>query len=285
MSHTEVPPLSSGGHPFEVPTDPRPRAWLVGLAGGVAAALLGSAGLISHTVLGIALFVVQAGLGLAWLTAIGAPGRLGGALITAGAAGGADLILINRQHQPAGGLMGVMGLALVAGLLHQLMRRPRPHVTSSLAAEISGAAILISFACLAGLQSSSVGESALVVWMTALAFGLPVGRLVDSKLPYLLLGKDNRRGLLGLIVGIGVAVLAGGIVGSKHPDLGTSHGEILAAVTAFAAYVADTVVVRTSADLDPRDDRRITAIRPLAALLPLAIAAPATYVVGRILLG
>lgn len=263
----------------------RPRTWLVGVSGGAGAALLGSAGLLSRPLLGVAIVVVQAGLVMAWLSVLNAPGRAGGALIGIAAAGAADLVLVNREHQPAGGLMGVIALALVASVLHQVLRRPRRHPTASLAAEMSGVVLVVCFACLGGLNSEAVGRVALIAWTVTLAVSLPLGRIVDHKVTFLRFGSDIDRGIFGLIAGVGAGVAVGAYLGNRHFELGIRHGEILAGVTALTAYLADAVVVRGSSDVPVTDRRRVAALRPLAALLPLAAAAPATYVVGRLLLG
>ena len=263
----------------------RPRTWLVGLSGGVCAALLGSAGLLSRPLLAVAVVVVQAGLVMAWLSVLNAPGRVGGALIGIGAAGAADLVLVNREQQPAGGLMGVIAVALVASVLHQLLRRPRRHPTASLAAEMSGVVLVVCFACLGGLNSQAVGRVALITWTVTLAACLPLGRIVDHLVPILRFGNGVDRGIFGLLAGVGAGVGVGAFLGHRHLELGVRHGEILAGITALTAYLADAVVVRGSVDVPVTDRRRVAALRPLAALLPLAAAAPATYVVGRLLLG
>lgn len=271
--------------PVTLPRPLRPRSWLVGLSGGAAAALLGCAGLLSKPLLGGAIVVVQAGLVLAWLAVLDAPGRLGGALIGIGAAGAADLVLVNRQQQPAGGLMGVIALALIASVLHQVLRRPREAAAASLAATASGAVIAVCFACLEGLNSQAVGRVALITWTLSLAVSLPLGRVLDQRIRFLRFASGVERGPFGLLVGVGAAVAIGAYIGHRHLELGVRDGELLAGITALVAYVADAVVVRGSTDINVSERRRVAALRPLAALLPIAAAAPATYVVGRLLLG
>lgn len=263
----------------------RPRAWLVGLAGGVIAALLGWAGLIDDNLLVGGLVVVQLGLVASLLNVLGAPGRRGGMVIGAAAAIAADVVLAHRELRPAGGLMGVLALALIASVLHQLIRRPRRFVAASLAAEMSAVALVLCLACVRGLTSEAVGRAGLLTWTFTLAVSLPVGRFVDQKVSWLPLGPESQRGIFGLIAGIGSAVVVGGLVGNAHAELGVSNGELLAGVTALAAYVADATTVRAAADLQLKDRKRVASLRPLAVLLPVAMAAPVAYIVGRVLLG
>lgn len=269
----------------EIPRTLRPRAWLVGLGGGAVAALLGGAGLLNQQLMVGALVVVQLGLVAAWHSVLAAPGRRGGMVIGAGAAIAADIVLASRDLHPAGGLMGVLALSLVASMLHQLMRRPRRFVAASLAAEMSGVALVLCLACVQGLTSDSVGRAALLTFTFTLAASLPVGRFIDQRTSFLPLGVDSQRGILGLIGGLAVAVGVGALVGNARPELGVSGGELLAGITALVAYIADATTIRAANDLQLRDKRRVASLRPLAVLLPIAMAAPATYIVGRILLG
>src|SRR6266536_187111 len=108
---------------------------------------------------------LQALLVLAWVFGTGLPGRIGGLLIGAAVAGGADAVLHLRDRASLSGLLGVLGLTVPALLLHQLSRGVvRVRVTESMSgvAALSAAGASAGAAHSLGARQLEIGEGALL---------------------------------------------------------------------------------------------------------------------------
>lgn len=262
----------------------RPRSWLAGLAGGACAGLLAGASALGGLWLALCVFVVQVGVALAWIGLLGATGAAGSFVVAIGAAIAGDLFLAHTRERPAGGLAGVLALAFIAALAHQLFRRHRQRVTASLATTLSAVALVVALSTLVGLASGRAGRDVLVAWALALAVGLPIGRLVDSSWPYLQI-KGSQRGVPGLVAGLASACAVGVVIGPHLHALSAIRAAGIAAAAVLAAAVGDLALDLGVSDVAAEDNRRRGALRPLSALLPISLAAPAAYIAGRILLG
>jgi hypothetical protein len=227
------------------------------------AGVLALAGYAGSVVLLLAVAMVQGLLVAGWYRCVDVPGATGGMLLAGAASGAADLLLLLRDDpRPLAPATGVLGLAMVGTLLHQLVRRPeRDRVTASLTAT----ATLTAFAVLTGLfisaeQTRGGASLVAVVAVTAVA-----GRVVDL-LPSLPSSVRAPAGVvLGGVVGAGLGSLT---VVEAQPGL------LLGLGAAASAAVAGAVVRRF-----PRPDLFT------AGALPLAVAGPVAYVLGRILVG
>ena len=122
----QVAPLGRVRRPADAPArrGGRRRGGLVLGAGAVA----GRPGVVVTVVL------AQVVLAPAWMLGTDRPGRIGGMLIGLGAAAAGDVALLVRDRTSPAVLLGVLGLALPAMIVHQLARGVvRVRVTESVA--------------------------------------------------------------------------------------------------------------------------------------------------------
>jgi hypothetical protein len=170
-------------------------------------------------------------------------------------------------------------------LLHQLARRPRIQVTLSFAGTISAVCFALAAASYIALSVEKGGDMADAAALLGAGASLGVARLADLALPRPAAVPGSRRGVVGLVIGFGFAVLVGWAYGRAHAVLGAERGIRLALVAAVIALVADLAVDGVLRGAPPKDERARSGVPPLGVLLPVVLAAPAAYVAGRILLG
>lgn len=282
--------LTDGGSvevlpPFAGGSESASPALLPGVAAGAVAAALAGLALLGMGALVAGLAVVQVVLALAWLAALDVPGGGGPFVIVVMAAGVMDGVLATESEPDIGRAAGVVGVAVVLGLLYQLARRPRVAVTLSFASTLAGVVFALCAASYVALHIEAGGDLADAAALLGAGAALAAARLTDRLLPRPVVVAGSRRGVAGLVVGMGAAVLAGWAYGSGRAEIGTDHGIRLAAVAAVIALVADLAVDAVLHGAPPSDDRSRAALPPLGILLPVVLAGPAAYVAGRILLG
>jgi hypothetical protein len=271
--------------------DPEGRARVeqvaaAGIAVAAAAALALSAQ-FGRPGLASGLAVLQALLVVAWVVGTGLPGRIGGLLIGAGAAAGADAALLIRQPATLAALLVVLGLAVPALLVHQLSRGVvRVRVTESLSGVTLLCTAVAALAAHIALVRAVDGPRLVSATVLAAGLALVVGHLVDTVLPVPRLSQEVPHGLLGvgLAVGVGALVGAGHAYGAPRIDLagGALLGAVVAAVAALVAvgvgYLAQTV--------EPlRVPLAALAMPYLRVALPLAFTAPVGYLLGLYITG
>lgn len=260
--------------------DPRPvrRHWLltpaparsplVALAALLGAGLLATGAAAGRPALAAAVLLVQLVLGLCWLAALQA--SLATAALVGLAALACDVLLLRNERATAGSTAGVLGLAMLAAIVAQLLRRRRRDVTSGLAAALSGV-VLVSAASLAlPLRQFSSGRGVLFTALVAVAVAMVVARLLP--------GPQLPVRAAGLVAGVVVAAR----YGATTEDLWVGTALAVAGTAAVLALVVDLGVVRMSREVGPGQR---SALRPVAALLPLTAALPAIYVLGWIVGG
>jgi hypothetical protein len=255
------------------------------LAGLVAAALAGLA-LLGTAPLGVGVFAVQVVVVLAWLATLDARGSTGGFVIGVAAAIVCDVVVGIADTADLGRTAIVVALAVLAGLVHQLIRRPRRGVTLSLAATLSVAVFASCASAYVALSVEGGGGIADAAALFGAGVALAVARLVDLVVPRPATVPGSRRGVVGLLAGLGAAAVTGWLYGHAHPDvLGSDHGLRMAIVTALIALLADLAVDAVLSTAPPDEERSVAALTPLGMLLPVVLAGPAAYVAGRILIG
>src|SRR3954469_12366328 len=166
---------------------------VVGVALGLGAALvLGAAS--AAPVLALATGLVQAAVVARWHPALRVPGGREGAVVAMAAALAADLLVLTTDDvHPMGPAAAVGGVAVVAALGAQLVRRDgRPEVTVSLAATVTLAALVVLAAGDVAAAAASQGElrvaaAAASAATVAAAAGLP-GRPGLGRVPGRVLG-------------------------------------------------------------------------------------------------
>lgn len=225
---------------------------------------------------------VQALLVPAWVVGTALPGRIGGWVLGLAAAAAADAVLLVRDRTTLAVLLGVLGLTFPAMLLHQLARGViRVRVTESM----SGLALLVTAvvalsSCVA-LARAVDGPRLVAAVVVSAGAGLAVARVVDAAVPVPRLARDVPYGLLAVVAGTAAGAAAGAAVASGARQLTAPGGALLGAVVAVLAALVAVGVGYVAATVEPRP---AAAGRPALAYLgvglPLALAAPAGYLVA-----
>jgi hypothetical protein len=225
----------------------------------------------------VAVLVLQAVLAAGWLLATAPAGAVGVAVPGAAAAVGADLavgLLAPSGDPPGPGLLlAVLGPALIAAVLHQMLRRPpRTDVVGSL----GSVALLVAAACALALlllpdvvgDEDGIGGSPLLVVGAALV----AGHLVDAVLPRPALAEGSDRGVPGLLAavaaGVVVALAESGTGELVDVVSGTTTGLVLGLVAALAGTAASFVLGES------RGRGAVAGGVAVEAVLPLAVCAP-----------
>jgi hypothetical protein len=257
-----------------------------GLLAGVVAAALAGLALLGTAPLGVGVFAVQVVVCLPWLATLDARGSTGAFAIGVAASIACDIVVGVADTPDIGRTALVVALTVLASLIHQLLRRPRRGVTLSIAATLSMAVFASCGASYVALRVEGGGGIADAAALFGAGVALAVARIVDLVVPRPAVVPGSRRGIVGLLLGLGAAGATGWLYGHAHGDvLGSDHGVRMAIVTALIALLADLAVDAVLSTAPPDEERSVAALTPLGMLLPVVLSGPAAYVAGRILLG
>lgn len=215
--------------------------------------------------LAAAVLVVQLVLGLCWLTLLQA--TLATGVLVGLAALACDSLLLRADRADAGSVAGVVGLAVLAAIGSQLLRRGRRDVTVGIAAALSGVVLVASAALILPLRQFASGREIALTGLVATAVALVGARLVPGP---------------GLVIrGISLVVAAG--VGARFgvavQGLSVTTAVVTALLAGSVALVIDLGVLRLTETVGRQ---QLSALRPVAALLPVVATLPVVYVVGWI---
>ncbi len=222
----------------------------------------------------VAVAALQAALIAAWGRATGIRGPAGALVIGAAAALAADVALLLPERPTLDPLAAVLGLGLLAAVVHQMTRpAPRPELVPSLA----GVALLLCAVCALAvlLVVGRLDDGPGAVTGTALVVGaaLVVGHLVDLALPRPAVAPGVPCGVVALVL----AVVAGAGAALLLADRG-SLADVLSVVTFGAAVGAVAALTSLGASYVVVERAEHGWAAPvLQAVLPLAAAAPVAY--------
>ncbi|PZS14731.1 MAG: hypothetical protein DLM57_13990 [Pseudonocardiales bacterium] len=232
----------------------------------------------------VAVAVVQAVLTLAWVFGTALPGRKGALLITALAAGGADVTVSLWPGGRLGTLLIVFGLAVPVMFVHQLMRgAARVRLVESLGGLALIVVAVVALPALLQLRHEFSGPSLggrVVAGVVAAAAGaLVVGYLVDLVLAAPRFDPAVARGLLAVIASAGLGGSIGHLTLRADAEFlagrGAFTGAALGALIAF--FAVGVAFVERSAPVPQTGYAR--RLRPvLSSLLPLSMLAPVAFV-------
>ena len=214
-----------------------------------------------------ALLLVQAAVVADWHHALGAPGRRGGVVVGAATALAADLaVTAASDERPLRAIPAVVAGALVASVVHQVLRRDgRTALTTSLTATGS-LGVLVA---LAAMHLATAAEPDGTVLVATAAVPAAVVAAAEALRP--VTGAPGWSGLpVAAVAAAGTAVAA--VAAADRMAWSVALG--CAAAGALAGWVG-TVVVARSVWRGPA----------LLAGLPQLLAAPAVYVASRLLVG
>ncbi|MGY1740869.1 MULTISPECIES: hypothetical protein [unclassified Blastococcus] len=226
----------------------------------------------------VAVLVLQAALVAAWVPATGLRGGAGTALLGGAAAAAADLMLVLPDRPELGDLLAVPGVAFVAAVLHQMLRRPpRQDVVGSLAGTLLLVCAVCALAVLLRLPDEAGGERPAATAALVVGAALVAGHLVDAVVPRPQVAAGIDCGVLGLLVallaGVGVAVLRHAPGGLADTLSSVTVGLALAGVATLVGLAGSYVV----AGADGGGPRRAAAAPVLQAVLPIAACAPVAF--------
>jgi len=247
------------------------------LAAAVAAVtgvVLGAGAVIGRPGVVVTVALAQAVLAPVWMLGTDRPGRIGGVLIGLGAAAVGDAALLVRDRNSPVVLLGVLGLALPAMVVHQLVRGVvRVRVTESVSAVALLVAAEVALCLPIALARAEDGHRLVGTVVLAAAAGLTVARLTDALAPVPRIAEGVPYGLAAVLL----AAVAGAVAGAATaggPLTGGAAAGVGALVGAVAALVAVGVGFVTLA-LPDRPRPLVPAV--LSALLPLALVGPVGY--------
>jgi hypothetical protein len=231
----------------------------------------------------VAVGVVQSLLTLAWVLGASVPGRVGGILLAGAAAAGADVTVSIWPHSRLGTLLVVFGLAVPVLFVHQVVRgAARVRLVESLGdlallvvADVAAAALL---QLRHEWSSPHVGGVVVAGVVTAAAGALVVGFLVDLITPAPHFDPQVPRGLLAVVGSAGVGGSIGHLMLRANSEFVGGRGAFVgAAVGALAGFLA-VAVAFVEASTPMPDSGVARRMRPvLAAVAPIALAAPVAY--------
>jgi hypothetical protein len=280
----------AGARPFGDPgtpdaTEPPAPAVPAGvnhLGGATVAILVGAALAVTANhgavQLLVAVAVMQGLLVISWVLGTGLPGRIGGLVVGGLAAAGADIVVSRWPHGQLGTLLGVLGLAIPAMFIHQLTRGVvRARVTESLSDIAVLVVAVVALPALVQLRHEVGGEQMVTVVVLAATGALLVGHLVDAVVPRPGFDPTVSRGLLAVVVAIGVGTAVAYLrlrntiefTAGRAAFLGAAVGGIVSLFAVGAAFVEQT----SSA---PSGPTRL--LRPIfGILLPIGLISPVAY--------
>lgn len=255
-------------------------------AAGVGLLLLRAAQAGSSAGVLVAIGVLQVVLVASWPIAFVFRGYIGAALIGAGAAVAADLVVHrgagsrttgSAADEGLGPLAAVLALAFVLAFVHQLTRRPpRLDVTDSLAGDALLAVAVVAASTYLVLFQLGEGPALLETCVAAIGAAVVTGHLVDLVLPYPRIVEGVPRGLLGFVLGTGAAMLAAMYRADADrlvEQLGAVIlGGVLGGLACLIAIGASYAVTERSGV--------ILAQAAVQAVLPFVLAAPVAYFVS-----
>jgi hypothetical protein len=222
--------------------------------------------------------VVQLLSVLGFLAVTEAPAARGVFWLGIAAAVAADVVVVADDGR-ARYLGAVVALGLVAGLLHQLVRRERSRVTEALADTLVVLALVTAVAGVAAAGRTSAGVWPTRAALAAAAAALLAGRLGDLVIRRPGLAVGSTRAWPGLLLALGAGVAAA--TATAHSHVGRAPLIGLAAAGAVAA--TDLLLDLAASELSPSESRRVAALRPTSVFVPFCLLGPVVLAAVRLL--
>jgi hypothetical protein len=255
------------------------------LGGAAIALLLTGAVFLGRPPAAAAVFVIQVAVAVGWLSLVGTSVGLIDLGIVLGAAVAADVMLLHSRQTGPGSISPIIGVTFVVAILRQLGRRQRSEVTGALLTTASAVALCCAPTVLIALGLGDTGRAVAASGLLAAAAALGVGALVFTGLLSVLREDGSRvqvvAGAVAVVLGAGAAVglslvAASGVAGGRA--IGNGDACVVGLVTALAAGVGCVAIVRGL------PNGRVVGLPALAACMPVLLAVPTAYTVGRLLL-
>jgi hypothetical protein len=236
--------------------------------------VLGAGALAGRPGVVVTVALAQVVLAPVWMIGTDRPGRVGGVLIGLGAAATGDIALLVRDRNSPAVLLGVLGLALPAMVVHQLVRGVvRVRVTESVSAVAVLVAAEVALCLPIALARADDGHRLVGTVVLAATAGLTAARLTDAVAPVPRIAEGVPYGLAAVVLAAAGGAVAGAAT-AGGPLTAAAGAGVGALVGAVAALVAVGVGFLTLG-LPDRPRPLVPAL--LSVLLPLALAAPVGY--------
>lgn len=247
-------------------------------AGAVAAALLViGANAWGRPALAVSLAILQAVLIAAWAVSFAA--TIDAVVLVVIAVGAADVVLLRTHTATAGSIAGVIGLSVIGVLFHQLARRDPRGVTSAVSLTLSAIVLGAALVLLLPLRELPEGRSAVFIAMASSAVALLVGRL--------LIGPDPLRRLAGLAaataLAVGCGLAKGGLSAGNAAVMGVCCGAAVLLADRLLLLISRAESAEGAGGAAGGGRYAAASNAAVAAILPLALACPVAYLVGRII--
>lgn len=235
------------------------------------------------TALLVVIAVVQALLIFTWVLATRMPGRRGAIIIGGLAAAAGDVMVSVWPHGQLGALLAVLGLALPAMIIHQLVRgAARVRVVESLGMSALLVAMVVGLPALLQLRhelpTTLAGRTTSGV-AAAVAGALAIGFLVDLLAPLPRFDPSVPRGLLAVLASTGLGCSLGYLLlqssgerefaGGRGLFLGASLGAIAALLAVGASYLESNVAM-PDRGFALRSRPLLGVVVPLSLMMPVA---------------
>ena len=210
------------------------------------------------------------------------PGRIGAMIIGGLAAVGADVAVSLRPHDALSPVLFVLGLAVPAMFVHQLTRGV---VRSRVVESVSGIAVVVvsvvALTALVQLRHESDGATLAEAAIWAVGLAVAVASFVDLVWSHPRYDVDVPRGFTATVLGTAAGTSAGTFALRDLGQFTTGRALVLCGICAVAGAVVAVVVGFIAQGLsDSPTDPTVRRVRPVAfGILPLALVAPAAYVV------
>jgi len=238
----------------------------------------------------IATALLQAGLILTWAFGTGMPGRNGALIIGAGAAIGADVAVSVYPHRGLAPLLIVLGLAVPVMFVHQLARGVvRTRTTESLSKVALLVVAVTGAAAFPQLRHEFDGAKLATAATVTVCAAVLVAHIGDRLWSHPRFDPAVSRGLFGVVAGTIVGGACGLLLLKGVDGFGLTRavwvGPVMAAVAALLSVGAGFVVhglpethpADPTTDAGPYHEGDPSLLPVVSVLLPLALSAPAAY--------
>jgi hypothetical protein len=237
-------------------------------------AVLALAAAVGRPLLGAGVAMVQVVFTLGGVRPAAVPAARAGAWLALVVSLGASVWTVLSDPNEMWPVAVLLGPALVAAMAIQLGRHDgRQAMTMSLTMTVAACALAVLPVAWLALRSAEGGVHA--VWLGLLGVGV-VG--LAELLPLPVAARRSVAILLAAAVAAGLVLMAGDVAAAV-PAVG---GVVVAAFAALSAVIAVTAVDRLAVEAG---GSTAAVLAPLRVTLPIVVAAPVSYALGRILIG
>jgi hypothetical protein len=239
----------------------------------------------------VATALLQAGLILTWAFGTGMPGRNGALIIGAGSAIGADVAVSAYPHRGLAPLLIVLGLAVPVMFVHQLARGVvRTRTTESLSKVALLVVAVTGAAAFPQLRHEFAGAKLATAATLTVSAAVLVAHVGDRLWSRPRFDPAVSRGLFGVVAGTVVGGACGLVLLKGVDGFGLARAAWVAPVMAAVATLLsvgtgfivhglpETRPADPTTDAGPYHEGDPSLLPVVSVLLPLALSAPAAYI-------